>query len=121
MSPNANEPSYQNASVLMMSNINNNNSHGDESTAHVPVSSNNNNSHEKINKLDVAPAIGTASGDVIISSNETHLNNNNSNIISKKNTNQNNASNNHTKNINNINTEELLYDIPVGEYLHKCH
>lgn len=120
------EPSYQNASELVMSTsngLNNNNiiGNGDRpSTATVTLSSvNNNNSQEKITDESISNAAVPSS--TMPPYDETHLNNHKSQInISKDNLNQttNQKQNSLTMktNINdNNNTDEMLYDIPVGE------
>lgn len=131
------EPSYQNAAALNMNNnINNNNVNEDENSAKrsSTITNNNNDSLEQINvKTDSTPAtiittniIPTAPATPTPAGTDQKLNiNNSNNNISKNNiinNNNNNAiiSNNHTKTNNNNNSnnnmEELLYDIPVGEY-----
>lgn len=131
------EPSYQNAAALNMNNnINNNNVNEDETSAKrsSTITNNNNDSLEQINvKTDSTPAtiittniIPTAPATPTPAGTDQKLNiNNSNNNISKNNiinNNNNNAiiSNNHTKTNNNNNSnnnmEELLYDIPVGEY-----
>lgn len=114
-----NEPSYQNASALAMTNGNGAKINGDGPKPVASTANNNNNSHEKINKTSESTEASAAATSP--TSEDSHLNNHNSQInISKDNsiesTNQNRNSLALSKNNkDNNNPEELLYDIPVGE------